>query len=213
MKKFKNNPRTITQASLQNLADNYDELGDLSGFTHDEKTDQIITGNQRAKVISINDCKIEIEEEYEKPNRQGTIAIGFVIYNGQRFNYRKVRWKDKQIKKALILANVESGTWQFDFEDDYWNDTELQEWGVDAEFMPEPEFAPGGDNNNNGGDDGLNYPGAPGTAKQIKMVQLFFDQDDKPNFIKFVEELEKHYGTDNLSDTVYEAIEEAVKLV
>lgn len=91
MKQYHKNPRKITDAQLQQLKENIQELGDLSGIVHDLNTDEIISGNQRSKVININECEIEIVKQYDEPNEQGTIAFGFIIFENQRLNYRQVR--------------------------------------------------------------------------------------------------------------------------
>ena len=60
MQQYSKNPREITDAQLEQLKSNIKELGDLSGIVHDLNTDEIISGNQRSKVININECEIEI---------------------------------------------------------------------------------------------------------------------------------------------------------
>jgi len=42
---------------------------------------------------------------------------------------------------------------------------------------------------------------------QVRMVQLFLNSENEPMFKKMVESLQKIYGTSNLTDTVYRAIE------
>lgn len=109
MKEYKKNPRKITDDELKALAENIRELGDLSGIIHDLTTDEIIGGNQRSKVININKCKVEIIEKYEEPDQWGTVANGYVIWNGQMLNYRQVVWTEEQREKANITANKLGG--------------------------------------------------------------------------------------------------------
>lgn len=92
MKEYHKNPRRITPAELEQLRQNMAELGDLSGIVHDLNTDEIISGNQRSKVIDINNCNVVITGRYEEPNEQGTVALGYVEWGGQRFNYRQGCW-------------------------------------------------------------------------------------------------------------------------
>ena len=68
MQQYSKNPRKITDAQLEQLKSNIKELGDLSGIVHDLNTDEIISGNQRSKVININECEIEIVKKYDEPN-------------------------------------------------------------------------------------------------------------------------------------------------
>lgn len=128
MKEFENNPRRITDSDLHVLESNIIELGDLSGIIHDRDTDEIIGGNQRSKVININKCKIEIVKQFEEPDGQGTIALGYVIYKGQKLNYRQVVWNAKQIEKANITANKLGG--EFDLVMlQHFNEKDLLQWG------------------------------------------------------------------------------------
>ena len=130
MQQYSKNPRKITDAQLEQLKSNIKELGDLSGIVHDLNTDEIISGNQRSKVININECEIEIVKKYDEPNEQGTIAFGFVIFENQRLNYRQVRWNEKQREKACITANALGGQWDYKILDTFDNH-DLVDWGLD----------------------------------------------------------------------------------
>ena len=130
MQQYSKNPRKITDAQLDQLKSNIQELGDLSGIVHDLNTDEIISGNQRSKVININECEIEIVKKYDEPNEQGTIAFGFVIFENQRLNYRQVRWNEKQREKACITANALGGEFDYDILLENWDIAELENWGI-----------------------------------------------------------------------------------
>lgn len=130
MQQYSKNPRKITDAQLEQLKSNIKELGDLSGIVHDLNTDEIISGNQRSKVININECEIEIVKKYDEPNEQGTVAYGFVIFENQRLNYRQVRWNEKQREKACITANSLGGEFDYDILLENWDITELENWGI-----------------------------------------------------------------------------------
>lgn len=130
MQQYSKNPRKITDAQLEQLKLNIQELGDLSGIVHDLNTDEIISGNQRSKVININECEIEIVKKYDEPNEQGTIAFGFVIFENQRLNYRQVRWNEKQREKACITANALGGEFDYDILLENWDISELENWGI-----------------------------------------------------------------------------------
>lgn len=58
MKEYHKNPRKISADQLEQLKANIEELGDLSGIVHDLNSDEIISGNQRSKIIDINNCEI-----------------------------------------------------------------------------------------------------------------------------------------------------------
>lgn len=128
MKEFDNNPRKISKKDLDVLQVNMSELGDLSGIIHDRDTNEIIGGNQRSKVININKCKIEIIKEFETPDNQGTLKIGYVIWKGMKLNYRMVVWTPEQIEKANITANKLGG--EFDLVMlQHFDEKDLLKWG------------------------------------------------------------------------------------
>lgn len=131
MKQYGKNPRKITKKQLEQLKANIEELGDLSGIVHDLNSDEIISGNQRSKVIDINKCDIQITEKYDQPNQQGTVAWGYVIFEGQKLNYRQVRWNDRQREKANITANALGGDWDYDILKQDFRFSDLMDWGLD----------------------------------------------------------------------------------
>lgn len=131
------------------LAHDLAELGDLSGVVHDLNTDEIIGGNQRSKVFRLEDCGIEIVNQFDEPDEQGTVAQGFVIWQGKRYTYRQVRWDAKTAEKANIVANKAGGTWDFDILANEFELDDLLDWGfepfelgLDDSDLPEefPEY-------------------------------------------------------------------------
>ena len=85
------------------------------------------------------------------------------------------------------------------------NDYEIDEFGFDLEetqkllgTIPEFEIT-----NDLVGDTELKDDLS---SSNIKMVQLFLNTDTEPLFKKMVAELQKVYGTENLTDTIYEVI-------
>lgn len=136
MKQYAKNPRRITPKQLEQLKTNIQELGDLSGIVHDLNTDEIISGNQRSKVIDINKCEVVLTEKYDNPNPQGTVAWGYVIFEGQKLNYRQVRWNDRQREKANITANALGGDWDYDILEEQFNKEDLLNWGLEDIDIP-----------------------------------------------------------------------------
>lgn len=134
MKGYSKNPRKITPKQLEQLKANIQELGDLSGIVHDLNTDEIISGNQRSKIIDINKCEIIITEKYDTPNQQGTVAWGYVVFEGQKLNYRQVRWDDQQRAKACVTANSLGGDWDYEILKSEWKEERglLDGWGLDV---------------------------------------------------------------------------------
>lgn len=206
MKKYEINPRKVKSDKLNDLHDSLDELGDISGIVHDEETNEIISGNQRSKVISINNCEIVIEEEYAKPDRQGTTAYGYVVWEGERYFYRRVKWTEKQRQKACIKANISTGEW--DFGGGYakeFGEQNLMEWGVPEESLPAPEFKP-----NSTGEEEIKMPTYPEQSgvDHVRMIQIFLNSKSVKVFAKHEEHLRNKYGTENVGDTMMNAAKE-----
>ena len=128
MKRYHKNPRQITERQFDLLAESLDDLGDLSGIVHDLNTDEIISGNQRSLVFDIDQCEIVIEHEQEA-DRQGTVGLGYIIWQGNRYAYRQVRWTPKQCEMVNIKANRLGGEWDFDILANEFELDELLEWG------------------------------------------------------------------------------------
>ena len=135
MEQYHKNPRVISAKELEELKANIELLGDLSGITHDLNTDEIITGNQRSKIINVNECEKEIMEEYAEPDKQGTVAWGYIIWNGQRLNYRQVRWNESQRKQACISANKMGGKFDYQILEDKFKIDDLSDWGFKQEEL------------------------------------------------------------------------------
>lgn len=132
MKEYAKNPRKITSKQLEQLKANIEELGDLSGIVHDLNTDEIISGNQRSKVIDINKCEVVLTEKYDTPTPQGTVAWGYVIFEGQKLNYRQVRWDEKKREKANITANSLGGEFDYSILLDDFDINDLKAWGLEG---------------------------------------------------------------------------------
>lgn len=122
MRFFDHNPRQITNAQFARLTNDMADYGDLSGIVHDLNSDQVISGNQRVRVIDLSKIEPVIYEHFDKPTKQGTVAYGYVEWMGERFNYRQVRWTLEQCIEANIKANLDGGSWDFD---------ELASWDTD----------------------------------------------------------------------------------
>ena len=116
LKQSENNPRLITSQELTALEKSLVSLGDLGGIIRNRTTNNIVGGNQRMSIFKeLNpDTDIIIEEEYDKPNSQGTIARGYFKINSEKYSYREVVWDDKTEKIAMIAANNISGGWDVD---------------------------------------------------------------------------------------------------
>jgi hypothetical protein len=131
MKRYHNNPRRISDKQLADLSTWLAELGDLSGIVHDLNSDQIIGGNQRSKVFDVNACEIVLTEQYANPDEQGTVALGYILWQGNKYAYRQVRWNERQAEKANIVANRAGGEWDFELLSSNFAVDDLLAWGFE----------------------------------------------------------------------------------
>ena len=129
MELYSKNPRQITDKQYTQLKEWLEELGDLSGIVHDLNSDEIVGGNQRSRVIDINNCELVIEHQHETPDSQGTVGMGYVIWNDKRYGYRQVRWTPEQCDKANIVANKAGGEWDWDILANEFDLDDLLDWG------------------------------------------------------------------------------------
>lgn len=103
------NPRTITDAKLEQLKKAMLEFGDLSGVVYNRRSEQLVGGHQRAKNFA--DAEIVITKTYDKPTKTGTVAIGYLKQGVERFAYREVNWDKHREMAANIAANKGAGEW------------------------------------------------------------------------------------------------------
>jgi len=131
MKLYHKNPREITGKQFSDLGEWLEELGDLSGIVHNLPTDEVISGNQRFRVFSLDELEIVITEEFDEPDKQGTLKRGYAIWRGGKYNYRAVVWTPEQCEKANIVANKSGGTWDVDELANKFEIEDLLNWGFD----------------------------------------------------------------------------------
>lgn len=99
------NPRTISKDEYAMLKRTLDRFGDLSGIILNTTTNELVGGHQRIKHFQSTNAQIEIAQRLEQPTKRGTVAIGFVILDGERFAYREVQWDKATQQAANIAAN------------------------------------------------------------------------------------------------------------
>jgi DNA modification methylase len=129
MQHYHKNPRQITKKQFADLQDSLKRLGDLSGVVHDLSSDEIIGGNQRMDVFDLKTAPIEIVERMDAPDAQGTVARGWVIWQGQKYTYRAVMWDEATRAEANIRANKAGGGWDFDTLANEFEMPDLLNWG------------------------------------------------------------------------------------
>lgn len=115
---------------------------------------------------------------------------------------------DEEAQKEFIIKDNSSfGEWDWDVLANEWNIDHLKEWGLDIPKWEDTAFD--SDIEDTGEYD---YPDEDLEQSHVKMVQLFLNTKTEPNFKKWEEGLRKFYKSDNLTDTIYKAIEEMYNL-
>lgn len=145
---FKQNPRTITPEEQARLKQDLSDLGDLGGIVHDLNTNQIVGGHQRLTVMlgqaagkfKIKDADIEIVKTYKLPTKTGTVGEGFILWNGERYGYRQVRYTKKQFERANIVANLRGGKWDDDILMNNFTSADLAAFGFSTDFISAMEL-------------------------------------------------------------------------
>lgn len=107
------NPRKISADKLAQLAESMAEFGDLSGIVFNRKSGNTVGGTQRTKNLH-ESAEVVFTKEYKKPTRTGTVALGYILQEGERFAYREVSWGPKKETAATIAANKNAGEWDRD---------------------------------------------------------------------------------------------------
>lgn len=141
---YKTNPRSITEKDFELLKESLKRNGDLSGIVHDLNSNQVVGGNQRSRAVNLFDgnAEIVIETQYDEPDNQGTVAWGYVLWEGNRYSYRAVRFTPEQCDEANILANSVGGDWDWDilanmFEPEKLVDMGFKTWQVGLHLQEE----------------------------------------------------------------------------
>ena len=146
--KWAHNPRKITASQRADLAKWMDELGDLAGITYCHNAKAYATGNQRSDVLS--GAEIVYTHQFDEPDKQGTVALGYAEKDGAKYAYREVRWTEEQFKQACIVANSAGGSfdWGELANDAVWGNADLESWGLNPPVeisaktaaLPEEDF-------------------------------------------------------------------------
>lgn len=131
MKTYHKNPRQITREQYEDLEGWLEQLGDLGGVVHNIPTDELVAGNQRGRVFGLDEAEVVVEEEYDEPDAQGTVARGYVLWKGHKYSYRAVAWDERTCEQANIVANKAGGSWDWDVLANEFDVADLLDWGFD----------------------------------------------------------------------------------
>lgn len=105
------NPRKITPEKIEMLRAALTRFGDLSGIVFNRRSGQLVGGHQRKEAFQGG--QITVERRFSEPSRAGTVAEGFVLFEGERYAYREVDWDAETDLAANIAANKGAGDWDY----------------------------------------------------------------------------------------------------
>ena len=206
------NPRKITVEQLKMLADSLRRFGDLSGLILNVKTNHLVGGHQRVKVLGAS--PVEITKRYETATPNGTVAEGFVIFEGERYTYREVSWDEHTENAAMIAANKHGGDWDlpalssllleldthhFDVALTGFSAEELEKMVRGVKTEGKDEIEP------------LSKEEIDLLPAHIRMVQLFLTIETLPPFMEQVRQLQEKFQTNNITDTVVQVVDDSHK--
>lgn len=107
------NPRKITQSQRNALKKSLAEFGDLGGVVFNRRLKRLVGAHQRTSVIPA-EAKITLLTKYKEPTKAGTVAEGFIEWEGERYAYREVDWDEQREVTAMLAANKHGGSWDDD---------------------------------------------------------------------------------------------------
>ncbi len=134
------NPRVTTDLKVENLSKAMVELGDVSGIVFNRRSRQLVGGHQRSKVIPPG-AEVVIEKLFKTPTRAGTVATGYVLYRGERFNYREVDWDESKELAGNLAANKGAGEFDERLVSDMLRDLDDFGFDLDVTLFDETERA------------------------------------------------------------------------
>lgn len=110
-------------------------------------------------------------------------------------------------KEFIIKDNSSFGEWDWDVLANEWNIDDLKDWGLDIPKWEDTAFDSEIEDTGE-----YDYPEDDLEQSHVKMLQLFLTTKTEPNFRKWELALREFYKSDNLTDTIYKAIEEMYNL-
>jgi hypothetical protein len=112
-------------------------------------------------------------------------------------------WSDKQKKEFIIKDNISFGEWDWNVLANDWLPEDLNEWGLDVpNWDEEIKFEEEEDI-----EEDYSYPNDI-EKSHVRMIQLFMNEETEPIFKKHEIKLREKFGTDNVTDTVFESLKE-----
>jgi hypothetical protein len=202
------NPRKITPEQLKMLADSLRKFGDLSGLILNERTGHLVGGHQRVK--ELGEAPVKIVRRYKVPTAKGTVAEGYVLFEGERYNYRVVQWDEATEKAAMIAANKHGGDWDFPQLSELLMELDTGAFDLSLTGFSAGELermVRGIAANDDDEIQPLSKDEIDLLPAHIRMVQLFLTVETLPMFMDQVRTLQEQFATENVTDTVVAAVD------
>jgi hypothetical protein len=202
------NPRKITDEQLEALKKAMAAYGDLSGLVVNLNTGHLVGGHQRVKILG--NLPVEILRRFPQPTPRGTVAEGVVLYRGERFVYREVKWDEATENAAMIAANKHGGDWDLPALSEILTELDGQGYelpltGFSAKELEAmlTKMTPDTD-----AETTIAGEGDETIPAHIRMVQLFLTVETLPEFMEQVRVLGEDWEITNITDTVVKAVAE-----
>lgn len=208
LKKYHKNPRKITAKQHEFLEESMKEFGDLSGVIVNKRTGELIGGNQRTSIFQKHAAEVQIvrNETLETPDAQGTLATGYIVFRGSKFNYREVDWDTEKEARANIIANKAGGFWDNDLLANEFDEELLMSAGFeDFELGMFDGSADDGTERSKDSDtleDTLNTY----LDGSIKQIVLYFKKEDYDGIIERMEKLQESMGASDFTEVFTELL-------
>lgn len=208
------NPRKITKERLKSLQESLDRFGEISCFVVNRRTGHLVSGHQRRKILEADESKVTITQKLDRPTGQGTVALGYIEHEGEKFAYREVDWDEKTEIAAMVAANAHGGTWDkemlkqlvSEISDQIEDltitglteaeiarmmkvDKPLELTGGETQGIPEPE-------------ESEEVP----TGQHVRMVQLFLNSGNHDTVMGWVKTICQKHGLKNTTEAVVHAV-------
>jgi hypothetical protein len=107
------NPRKISEHDFEALKRSILKFGDLSSIIKNQRTGHLVGGHMRRNAFEklSGEKRVVITQRFDVPNRQGTVALGYVEHDNELFSYRIVDWDEGTEAAAAVAANRIEGSW------------------------------------------------------------------------------------------------------
>lgn len=181
------NPRKLTEQQAEDLKASLGKFG-LAEPIVINTNNTVIGGHQRLRTMA-DLYGVDFLVQVNVPHRQLEL---------------------EEEKELNIRLNRNVGEWDWEVLNKEFQVEDLMDWGFQSfEFgMSKQNLDFVASKEDDGEEEEMpEYEGNDLAASHVRMVQLFLNAETQPKFVEYVEKLKEKYGTDNLTDTVFRAIE------